>query len=179
MIDNKEIWICARTRCNQEILLRDCLIKNNILYFIPTVPKIIKQSNGVKEGERPLIPNLIFLKTNWKNAFDFLLNHKNKISYIRQKDRRILIIPERQMDDFMRLTTEMGDKIKVNPNCYAAGDRVMIKSGPLAGMEGILTECEGKKEFTLRVGTFLSVSVRIARNNLIKLSITKEQLKRE
>lgn len=55
----------------------------------------------------------------------------------------------------------------------------MIKSGPLAGMEGILTECEGKKEFTLRVGTFLSVSVRIARNNLIKLSITKEQLKRE
>ena len=115
----------------------------------------------MKEGERPLIPNLIFLKTNWKNAFEFLFTHKNKISYIRQKDRRILIIPERQMDDFMRLTTEMGDKIRVNPNCYAAGDRVMIKSGPLAGMEGILTECEGKKEFTLRVGTFLSVSVRI------------------
>ena len=80
MIDNKESWICARTRCNQEILLRDCLIKNNILYFIPTVPKIIKQSNGVKEGERPLIPNLIFLKTNWKNAFEFLFTHKNKIS---------------------------------------------------------------------------------------------------
>ena len=33
MIDNKESWICARTRCNQEILLRDCLIKNNILYL--------------------------------------------------------------------------------------------------------------------------------------------------
>ena len=41
-------------------------------------------------------------------------------------------------------TSEMGDKIRVNPNCYAAGDRVVIRRGPLAGMEGILTECEGR-----------------------------------
>lgn len=179
MLDNKENWICARTRCNQEILLKDRFIKSNILYFIPTVQKIIKQGNSVKESEKPLIPNLIFLKTSWKEAFDFLLTHKTKINYIRQKDNRILVIPERQMEDFIRLTTEMGNKIKINPDCYAVGDRVMIKSGTLAGMEGILTECEGKKEFTLRLGTFLSVSVRIPKSNLIKISIPKECKKRE
>lgn len=175
MIDNQENWICARTRCNQEILLRDHLIKSNILYFIPTIQKIIKQSKGIKEGEKPLIPNLIFLKTNWKTAFNFLFTHKNKINYIRQKDNRILVIPERQMEDFIRLTNEIGDKIKVNPNCYVTGDRVMIKSGPLAGMEGILTECGGKREFTLCVGTFMSVSVRVPKSNLIKISAIKEQ----
>lgn len=123
----------------------------------------------MRETEKPIIPNLIFLCVCWTQAFELYTAHRNQFSYIRQQDHKILTIPDRQMDDFIRLVDEMKEKVTVESGPYLTGDRVVIKSGPLAGIEGILADINGKREFVLRIGPLLSVRVRIPRNNLIKI----------
>ncbi|MEG0500454.1 MAG: transcription termination/antitermination NusG family protein, partial [Rikenellaceae bacterium] len=136
MVDTDGYWICARTRFNQEISIREMLEKEDVQYFIPTCRKIQKFKTCLRETEKAVIPNLIFFKTSWSKAFSLLTLSGGKMNYIRLRDKKILTIPEDQMDAFMRLIDEMKEQVVILPECYALGDRVVIKSGNLAGMEG-------------------------------------------
>ena len=167
--DNQQQWISATTRFNQEFSLRSFFVKRGVSHFIPSRTIIRRFGNEVREVEQPLIPNLVFLRTGWQEAFSIFRLCQNKMSYIRQKDRKILVIPDQQMEDFIRLISAAQEKITIRTDCYAVGNRVMVKSGPLAGIEGILTETDGKKEFVLRPVPLLSGSVRIPKSNLIPI----------
>lgn len=172
MADNKEHWIPARTRYNQEVCLRKFFTDNGITYFVPFRRVVRKFGDNVREVEMPLIPNLVFLKVNWDEAFRLLRVCQNKMFYIRQKDRMIMTVPDKQMDDFIRLVTETEGKVTINPDGYVVGDRVVIRSGNLAGIEGILVDTGGKKEFVLQIDALFSARVRIPQSNLIKIKDT-------
>ncbi|MEG0808529.1 MAG: hypothetical protein RR410_09295, partial [Alistipes sp.] len=143
MADTEEYWICARTRFNQEISIREVLKKEGVFYFIPTCRKIQKFKTCLRETERAVIPNLVFFKTTWDRAFALLACTGGKMNYIRLRDKKILTIPELQMDAFIRLIGEMKEQVVILPESYVVGDRVVIKSGSLAGMEGTLTQIAG------------------------------------
>lgn len=149
--------------------MREFFTDNGITHFVPSRRIVRKFGGRVREVETPLIPNLVFLKVNWNEAFRLLRVCQNKMFYIRQKDRRILTVPDRQMDDFIRLTTEMEGKVTISPDGYVVGDRVVIRSGNLAGIEGLLVDTGGKKEFVLQIDALFSARVRIPQSNLIKI----------
>ena len=104
MIENKAFWCVARTRANQELSIRNFLRKNDITTFLPTHIVVKKLCDRVKEVEEPLIRNLIFLKVTKEKAFLLLNEYGLKISYIRNAtNSSLLIVPEKQMDDFMKV----------------------------------------------------------------------------
>ncbi len=170
MTDNKRYWISARTRFNQERTLQKLLDEKGYESFIPMRRTIVKSSEQVREVEQPVIPNLIFLRATWDEAFGLMRRYSSRMVLVRGRDKKILTIPDEQMVAFIKLCNEMENKIAFRPDCYAPGDRVIIKSGPLAGIEGVLSVDTGKPEFVLRLGELGSVSVRIPKSNLIKIA---------
>lgn len=169
MTDNQFFWIAASTRYNQEVSLRDYFRENGVEHFIPTRTVVQHFARSVREVEKAVIPNLIFIRADWPEAFRIQQRWPSKLTYIRGKDKRILVIPDAEMDRFIRVMTEMHDRATLLPDVFVAGDRVAIRRGPLAGVEGILTDCDGKQEFVIRIGTLCAVSVRIPKSNLIRL----------
>ncbi len=169
MADNQLQWIAASTRFNHEVSLRDYFRENGVEHFIPT--RIVLQRFGrtVREVEKAVIPNLIFLRVGWAEAFRIQQRWPNKMTYVRAKDKRILVIPEPEMDRFIRVMSEMADRATLLSDVFVTGDRVAIRRGPLAGVEGLLADCGGKREFVIRIGTLCAVSVRIPGSNLIRL----------
>ncbi len=169
MADKQLQWIAATTRCNHEVSLRDNFRENGHEYFIPTRFVLQRFGSVVREVEKAVIPNLIFLRVGWGEAFRIQQRWPNKMTYIRSKDKRILVIPEPEMDRFICVMTEMQDRAKLLADVFVTGDRVAVREGPLAGVEGVLADCGGKREFVVRIGTLCAVSVRIPRSNLIRL----------
>lgn len=169
MVDNQMQWIAASTRCNQEVSLRNYFRENGVEHFIPTRMVLRHFCSGMREVEAAVIPNLIFVRASWTEAFRIQQRWPSKLTYIRGKDKRILVIPDSEMDRFIRVAGEMNEQFEVLPDALAVGDKVVIKQGPLAGVEGVLTTCGGKSKFVIQIGTLCAVSVRIPKSNLIRL----------
>lgn len=169
MAEEQLQWIAASTRCNHEVSLRDYFRENGVEHFIPTRFVLQRFGSNVREVEKAVIPNLIFIRAGWTGAFRIQQRWPNKMTYVRSKDKRILVIPELEMDRFIRVMSEMQDQATLLSDVFITGDRVAVRQGPLAGVEGVLADSGGKREFVVRIGTLCAVSVRIPRSNLIRL----------
>lgn len=168
--EKEELWYAARTRANQEISIRDFLEKNDIKTFLPTHIIVRRLCDRMKEVEVPIIRNLIFIKTTKQMAFHLLNEYGLKISYIRNKtDYSMLVVPEKQMNDFMQVMDKMKEKVNLNVDYYTIGDKVMIMRGPLSGVEGVLIRIDGKEKVMLRIQQILAISVKVPKSYLKKI----------
>ena len=170
MINEHEHWFAARTRANQELGLRNSLLKLEIKHYLPTQVIIRQISGRIKQVEVPIIKNLIFIKTTMQGAFSLTKEYALKISYIKDSENgSLLVVPEKQMIDFMFLMDFSKDAIHQCSEQFVKGDRVKIVKGELSGIEGELIRLEGKSYVLLRIPQVVAVSVKIPRSYLKKL----------
>ena len=92
-------WFAARTRYGQELGIRDRLEKAGVEHFIPTVR--VRKSRGKGLTERPAVTNLVFLRATKAEACA-LANEKGlPVRYIIDcATRTLLVVPDKQMEDF-------------------------------------------------------------------------------
>jgi len=162
--ENK-VWLPLTTTANCELKLKEKLDYLKIEHFIPTRKRIIRHARTVKEVDRPLIPSLIFIRTTWKEAHSFRALYPRKVYLIYQHDRTVLHIPDREMERFIQFITINKKDVQIC-NTLVVGDKVMIKTGPLAGTLGLLIKCEGKNYFTIRLKGLCNASIRILKKDL-------------
>ena len=138
---NEACWFAARTRYGQEIGIRDRLAAEGVEHFIPTVT--VRKSGGKGIAERPAVTNLVFLKATKAEACA-LANEKGlPVRYIIDcATRTLLVVPDKQMEDFMRVLDLSKEGPVTEP--LALGDRVRVIKGPLKGVEGHILEFRGK-----------------------------------
>ena len=72
------------------------------------------------------------------------------------------------MDQFIMFVSHYKSKVIVNP-VYVLGDKVKVKSGPFAGVEGYVAQINKNNYFTLALGEVLTVFVKFPKSNLIKI----------
>ena len=134
-------WFAARTRYGQELGIRDRLEKAGVEHFIPTVR--VRKSRGKGLTERPAVTNLVFLRATKAEACA-LANEKGlPVRYIIDcATRTLLVVPDKQMEDFMRVLDLSTDGLVSEP--LALGDRVRVTKGPIAGVEGNILEFRGR-----------------------------------
>lgn len=161
-------WLAATTRYNQELALRRAFEREGVECFIPSKRTVRRFGARMCETEAALIPNLVFVRTVWREAFRLQRLHAAKMSYVRGGDRRILEIPDAQMEAFVRMVGAMAEEVTLRSASFAPGDRVIVRSGPLAGQRGELVEVDGRREFLVRIPGLLAASVKINRNNIIR-----------
>ena len=134
-------WFAARTRYGQELGLRDRLAGKGIEHFIPTVE--VRRSRGKGLREKAAVNNLVFLRATKAEALR-LANEKGlPVRYIVDcATRTLLVVPDKQMEDFMRVM-DLSKDAPVEES-LALGDRVRVTKGPLRGVEGNILEFCGR-----------------------------------
>ena len=100
----------------------------------------------------PLIPSLIFARTT--DLFACNVRRDNLFSaspYCKVGTCIPAAIPDKEMQNFMFVTTAGADKIVEYPHSLAKGDRVRITGGVFEGAEGIIKRVHHNMRFIVTV----------------------------
>lgn len=161
-------WFAARTRKGQELSTRNALVKLGIEYYLPTKVEIRQLKYRKKRVEVPLIKNLIFIHATKQEACDIPNKQGLKIYYMTSLEtRRMLVVPDKQMRDFMFLTNLSPEGLSIDEEQpFAVGTKVKVIKGDLAGIEGILTTINNNTYVTLCLQGILTATVKVPRSYL-------------
>ena len=79
--------------------------------------------------------------------------------YLRDRETgNFLIVPDKQMNDFMFLLDFSDSTVEVINEELKRGDRVRVIKGPLIGLEGELLRIKGHKRIIVRLEGVVSVA---------------------
>ena len=105
--DDIQHWFVARTRYfRQEIKIRDWLTVRGIENFVPTMQTRISRpgKSGSRMTEKPLAPNLIFLRAPKDLACSFVADYRLPMQYLIDcATHKMMVVPDKEMDDFRRV----------------------------------------------------------------------------
>ena len=148
--DNELHWYVANT-CRQEKKIKQRLDSMGIENFIP-FQQIARKIHGVdKLIEVPVIPNLVFIHTTFKSCMSLIQEYAFDMRYLRDRETgNFLIVPDKQMNDFMFLLDFSKEMVEVVNENLKKGDKVRVIKGDFAGIEGELIRVKGQKRVVVR-----------------------------
>lgn len=165
----QNIWFVANTIAHNELKIREVVKKRGFEYFIPSEMKEVERRNGIIEKEIPILSNLIFFKTTYTEANLLFSAYRSRVFGIRGRDKSLITISDTAMIEFITFMDIYTNKVRILSTNYVIGDKMMIKSGVLAGKHGVLTKIDGKNFFTIRVEELFIAAVRILKKDLVKI----------
>ncbi len=164
---DSECWYVSRTRRGQELTIRERLDKFGIRNFVP-VSRILRIRNGRKiEATVPLISGMVFLRTTKSIACALANGHGLPLFYmIDRSTNRMLVVPDKQMDDFIRVVSDEPEGVVLESFIPHQGQKVKIVRGNLAGVEGEVLSVDNDAYLVVSVGTLLSARIKVPRGCL-------------
>lgn len=161
-------WYAARTKRNQEMSIKTSLQKLEIEHFAPFRTETRQRKDRRVNIKLPIIPNIVFIRTDYETSLLLRNSYGLRISYIRALgEKGHLIVPDKQIEDFMILCN--GNTGFLLTDSLKRGDRVRITSGNLAGIEGEVITEHNTKRLIIRIEGIASFDVEISMNMLIKI----------
>jgi len=131
------VWFAARVRRNQERLIKTKLEQLGVENYVPFRKEYRRRRNRNIEIWTPVIPNIVFIYTDFRTGMSIANDYGVKISYMRTIDgKSLLVVPQKQMEDF-KLICESGVTCTLEET-FEKGDRVKVVRGCLRGLEGEL-----------------------------------------
>ena len=136
---NKFVWFAAYLKSRHEFRVRELVTNAGIESFLPTVDTLRRWKDRKKIVTFPLFPGYIFTHIdNNKAAMLSVLKTPGVVRFLSIEQGKPTPVSDVQINS---LKTIVENKIPVEPYPYLKkGQRVRIKSGLLAGVEGILLE---------------------------------------
>lgn len=169
MTENQKYWFAARTRGKQEFAVRDLLqqLHLDIEYYLPTQFVIRQLKFRRKRVEVPVIKNIIFIKATKQNACDLPNRYNIPIFYMKNLlTRTLLVVPNKQMEDFMFVMNLDPDRVGFNDESLLPGSKVRVVKGPFCGVEGELAVTVNRTYVVIRMEGVLSASIRVPKSYL-------------
>ena len=152
-------WYAAYTRVNQELVIKKKLDELGVENYLPQEERVRETPLGRKKIRVILIHGMIFIRTDKATSFSLLNDHMLNVVYLKDREgRRSLIIPDKQMEDFMFLLDFSTDGVEVLNKDLKRGDRVRVIKGPLLGLEGELVRLKGHKRVVIRLDGVASIA---------------------
>ena len=152
-------WYAAYTRVNQELVIKKKLDELGVENYLPQEERVRETPLGRKKIRVLLIHGLIFIRTDKATSFSLLNDHLLNIVYLKDREGHCsLIIPDKQMEDFMFLLDFSTDGVEVLNKDLKRGDRVRVIKGPLLGLEGELVRLKGHKRVVIRLDGVASIA---------------------
>lgn len=160
MGESKKInWYVAYTRVNQESWIKKKLDELEIENFLPQEELVRDTPLGRKTIRVPLIHGMIFIRTDKTTSFSLINDYGLNIVYLKNiEGHRSLVVPDKQMQDFMFLLDFSPSGIEVLNKNLKRGDRVRVIKGPLQGLEGELVRLMGHKRVVIRLEGVVSIA---------------------
>jgi transcriptional antiterminator NusG len=159
-------WYAVYVKSRHEFIVLSELRQKQIEAFLPSVKKSSQWKDRKKIVEYPLFPGYVFVQViPYPESFLNVLKTRSVVTLISQEPGVPTAILPEEMHSLKRLL-ESGREIDVYPHLME-GMRVRVKSGPLAGVEGILSSKENEYNFHVNVELLgRSVGVRVAPNDI-------------
>ena len=156
--DSELHWYVANT-CRQEKKIKQRLDSMGIENFIP-FQQIARKIHGVdKLIEVPVIPNLVFIHTTFKSCMSLIQEYAFDMRHLRDRETgNFLIVPDKQMNDFMFLLDFSKEMVEVVNENLKKGDKVRVIKGDFAGIEGELIRVKGHKRVVVRLEGVVSLA---------------------
>jgi transcription antitermination factor NusG len=142
-------WYAVQTRPRHEKKVAAELAGRGIENYVPLLGQIHRWSDRRKKVELPLFPGYAFV-----NA---ALSPETRISILRVWGVLNFVgsqnlgtpIPEKQIESIRML---MAQNLQAKPYPFLrSGQRVVVRSGALAGLEGIFLRTEGRKRLVISI----------------------------
>lgn len=149
-------WYALRCTYGREKKAYEYFLRQGIKVFYPTITaqKSINGKNVLVEESR--IPNLFFAYGNYDTIQEYVFDNVHdetkhvRFYYNKHHDgtREPLIIPDKQIRSLMLLCDTKANDILLEPfvvEKFLKGQRVKIKEGDFAGVEGVVARFQGQQ----------------------------------
>lgn len=146
-------WYVIHVKSRHEFKVAERLAGAGIETFLPAVERLRRWKDRKKVIKFPLFPGYLFVHIDGNNHDERLtvLKSKGVVRFlgIVTGEPEPVPVPEEQIISLKRLVE---NKEQLDPYPYLTeGQRVRVRSGPLAGIEGILIERTDKHMLVLSV----------------------------
>lgn len=157
--DSPLAWFPMRVTYNRELRAKASFDRLGIENFIPMRYELVMVGGERRRRLVPGIHNLIFVRSTRSHLS--VLKHTDEsllpLRYIMRRSvstsaaPEILTVPDREMDNFIRVCTAGTDieYLRYDPFLDKPGQRVRIIEGPFAGVEGIVKRIRKNKQIVV------------------------------
>ncbi|MDL2241811.1 UpxY family transcription antiterminator [Bacteroidales bacterium OttesenSCG-928-L03] len=158
MTQNKQ-WYAAKVKPHTERKIKDYLSESGLEHFIPFHTVVVEREGQKIKKEKPVIPGLIFIRTEKKLALSLPEESGFRMMFMRNLETRdFLVVPDKQMRDFIFVLDLSENAIPVSNESLRRGDKVRVLKGPFAGIEGELVRIKGHKRVVVRLEGLFSLA---------------------
>ena len=164
-IDKRRIWIVAYTKPRHEkSVAKDLKLKGYKIY-LPLIKKRKQWSDRKKWVAFPLFKSYIFIKTELNNTLSIM--QTPGIIKIIKFGGSIAIVNSSSLKS-IKLMIDGGFNPKIT-DYFIKGDNVVVKEGPLNGIQGEVVRIDGNDRLIIRIDSIKhSLSIKIKRSFLKK-----------
>ena len=133
-------WYVLYTKPRHEKFVESQLLQKGIEAFTPKVTLRRRWSDRIKLIQEPLFKSYCFVRFSLKDKVR-VVSQQGVVNIVHFNSQYIPV--EETVINSLKILTE--NKIKLDPYPYLkVGDRVLIKRGPLKGVEGFIIEKRNK-----------------------------------
>ena len=159
-----------RITYNRELKIKRLLDDMNIENFVPMRYDYVNMKDGKRKKKMiPAIRNLVFVRTS-KEVLTGLKMTRSEFEPMRYMTRQsletgqheIICVPDKQMDDFIKVASAPADQFMILDNCDfvgSIGKRVEITEGYFAGVEGIIKRIKRNKHVVVQISGVAAVAI--------------------
>lgn len=141
-------WFAMRATYRHELKIRDMLKEHGIETFIPMKYTFIKKGKKITRLQVPVINSLIFVYST-QQKLQAIKAQNPYLQYIVDKNKQKIIVPEKQMQQFITVCSTYDDSLKFfDPTeiNLTKGTRVKILAGEFEGYEGTFVKVKGARD---------------------------------
>lgn len=151
----QERWYAAYTSPNHEKRAAAELKARTVEHFLPLYSSVRRWRDRRVQLDLPLFPGYLFVRLALRDKLRVL--QIPSIVRIVGFNGQPAALPDEEMTI---LRSGLAEQLHAEPHPYlTAGRRVRVKSGPLAGLEGILLRQKGKSRFVLSLDAIMRAVV--------------------
>jgi transcription termination/antitermination protein NusG len=143
----EERWYAAYTSANHEKRVAEQLKKRSVEQFVPLYASVRRWKDRRVELEMPLFPGYVFVRMALQNRLRVL--QVPGVAKLVGFGGAPTALPEGEIET-LRASLESGVRAEPHP-FLTAGRRVRVKTGPLAGLQGILVRRKKQARFVVSV----------------------------
>ena len=152
-------WFAAKVKYQTERKVKTWLDDQSIENFIPFRTVLVEQNGRKISREKPIVPGLLFIRTNYQIARTLPVESRVKLVYLRNfENHQLLTVPDKQMEDFMFLLDLSESTMRIENTNLKRGDHVRVIKGDFAGIEGELIRIKGHKRVVVRLEGLFSLA---------------------
>lgn len=169
-VEGDKHWYVAIVRHGDERRCGVQLTSYGYENFIPVQRVARRYPDGRKKKvEKLVLPSRVFVRATEFVRLKYIVNFPVVLRFMVDRARRkssdsaspVAIVPDAELQLFRRMLNQGSHPVRFvdHDHLFAAGDKVRVVSGSLAGLEGFVGETEGSKGRLYVQMDFLGVAV--------------------